>query len=92
MEKYVLSMELQRGDRITDETGEWEIISRPYVSAGGELVSARVRRIGRPEATDLRTWEAHERLSVHRETRVTTPPSRSRRGVPAVRERGPDAS
>jgi len=36
MEKLVLSMELQRGDRIADETGEWEIISRPYVSAGGK--------------------------------------------------------
>jgi hypothetical protein len=66
MEKHVLSMELQRGDRITDETGEWEIISRPYVSAGGELVSARVRKIDHPEATDLRTWEAHERVRVRR--------------------------
>jgi hypothetical protein len=66
MEKHVLSMELQRGDRIADETGEWEIISRPYVSAGGELVSARVRKIDQPEAADLRTWEAHERLRVRR--------------------------
>ena len=66
MEKDVLSMELQRGDRITDETGEWEIISRPYVSAGGKFVSAHVRRINQPGATDLRTWEAHERVSVRR--------------------------
>ena len=64
MEIRVLSMELQRGDRITDETGEWEIISRPYVSAGGKLVSAHVRKIGHPEATDLRTWGADERVSV----------------------------
>ena len=66
MEKHVLSMELHRGDRITDDTGEWEIISRPYVSAGGKLVSAHVRKIDHPEATDLRTWEAHERVSARR--------------------------
>jgi hypothetical protein len=66
MEKRVRSMELERGDRITDETGEWEIISRPYVSAGGKFVSAHVRKINQPEATDLRTWEAHEQVSVRR--------------------------
>jgi hypothetical protein len=66
MEKHVLSMELQRGDRITDETGEWEIISRPFVSAGGKFVSAHVRKINHPEAAALRTWEAHERVSVRR--------------------------
>jgi len=64
MEIRVLSMELKRGDRIADETGEWEIISRPYVSAGGELVSAQVRKIDRPGATALRTWGAHEQVSV----------------------------
>jgi len=31
----VLPMELQIGDRLTDETGEWEIIARPYTTAGG---------------------------------------------------------
>ena len=67
MEKLVLSMELQRGDRIADETGEWEIISRPYVSAGGKFVSAHIRKIGHREAAALRTWEAHEQISVRRE-------------------------
>ena len=66
MEIGVLSMELQRGDRITDETGEWEIISRPYVSGGGKLVSVHVRKIDNPKATDLRTWAADERVSVRR--------------------------
>jgi len=64
MEIRMLSMELRRGDRITDETGEWEIVSRPYVSAGGKLLSAQVRKIDHPEATALRTWAAHERVSV----------------------------
>jgi hypothetical protein len=40
-------MELQIGDRLTDETGEGEVI-------------------GQPDVTDLRTWGAHERVSVER--------------------------
>jgi len=64
----VLPMELRIGDRLADQTGEWEVISRPYASAGGKLASAHVRKVGRPEATDLRTWGAHERISVKRAT------------------------
>jgi len=52
----VLPMELQLGDRIRDATGEWEVISRPYAWADGKLVSAHLRKVDRPEATDLRTW------------------------------------
>ena len=59
-------MELRIGDRFTDATGEWEVISRPYVSAGGKLASAHVRKIGRPESTNLRTSNAHERIAVRR--------------------------
>jgi len=62
----ILPIQLQLGDRVTDATGEWEVITRPYVSAGGKLASAHVRKIGRPEATDLRTWSAHERIAVKR--------------------------
>src|SRR5437763_8505317 len=62
----VLPMELRIADRFTDATGEWEVITRPYVSAGGKLASAHVRKIGRPETTDLRTWSAHERIAVKR--------------------------
>src|SRR5215813_1110772 len=51
----VLLMELRIGDRLADETGEREVISRPYASAGGKLASAHVRKVGRPEAADLRT-------------------------------------
>jgi hypothetical protein len=61
-----LPMELQLGDRPTDETGEWEVISRPFVSAGGKIASAHVRRVGRPDGTWLRGWSAHERISVRR--------------------------
>ena len=29
-------MDLRVGDRLTDETGEWEVIGRPYTTAGGK--------------------------------------------------------
>jgi hypothetical protein len=35
-------MELRVGDRITDETGEWEIIGRPYTMNAGKDAHARV--------------------------------------------------
>ena len=33
---HVLPLHLQAGDRFSDETGEWEIASRPYSTAGGK--------------------------------------------------------
>jgi hypothetical protein len=56
------------GDRLTDETGEWEIIGRPYASAAGKIASARVRKIGQVDVTEIRTWGAHERIAVRRAT------------------------
>jgi hypothetical protein len=61
-------MELRIGDRLTDETGEWEVIGRPFATAGGKNAHARVRKVSQPEATDLRSWSAHERISVKRAT------------------------
>jgi len=66
VEIRVLPMELRIGDRLTDSDGEWEVISRRYATTSGKLVSARVRKIGRPETADLRTWSAHERVAVRR--------------------------
>jgi len=65
-ERRVLPMELQIGDRITDETGEWEVIGRPYTTAGGETAHVRVQRVGQADVTDLRTWGPHGRVSVER--------------------------
>jgi len=59
-------MQLQLGDRLTDETGEWEIIGRPYTTAGGKNAQVRVQRVGEPAANELRIWGAHERISVKR--------------------------
>jgi len=61
-------MALRTGGRITDETGEWEIIARPYTTAGGKNARVRVQRVGEPPVTELRTWGAHERISVKRAT------------------------
>jgi hypothetical protein len=35
----VLPMELQLGDRLADETGEWEIIYRPYTTNAGRTLT-----------------------------------------------------
>ena len=56
------------GDRLADETGDWEVISRPYTTAGGEGVRVRVRRVAKSDGTEIRTWGADERVSVKRAT------------------------
>jgi hypothetical protein len=38
----ILPMQLQVGDRYSDETGEWEVVSRPVSLRGGKGVRARV--------------------------------------------------
>ena len=62
----VLPMNLKIGDRLADETGDWEVVSRPYTTAGGKTAHVRVQRVGQPDVTDLRTWGAHERIAVRR--------------------------
>jgi hypothetical protein len=64
--RRVLPMELQVGDRLADETGEWEVIGRPYTTAGGKNARARVQRVDQPAVAEIRTWAAHERISVKR--------------------------
>jgi len=65
-ERRVLPMELQVGDRLTDETGDWEVMGRPYTTAGGKDARVRVQRVGKPGGTEIRIWRAHERVSVKR--------------------------
>jgi hypothetical protein len=61
---HVLPMHLQVGDRITDETGEWEVASQPYSKIGDKSVRASVRRVDQPATVEDRTWVAHERIRV----------------------------
>ncbi len=64
--RRVLPMELQIGDRLSDETEEWEVIGQPYTTAGGKNARVRVQRVGEPAVTAIRTWSAHERITVKR--------------------------
>jgi hypothetical protein len=59
-------MNLQIGDRITDETDEWEVAGRPYTTVGGKNAGVRVRLIKPPTVTEIRVWGAHELVSVRR--------------------------
>jgi len=61
---HVLPRHLQIGDRFSDETGDWEVASRPYSTAGGKSVNAGVRRVDQPGTVADRTWLAHERIHV----------------------------
>ena len=62
----ILPMQLQVGDRISDETGEWQVANRPHTTAGGKIAHARVRRVDQPAVVEERTWGAHERVEVKR--------------------------
>jgi hypothetical protein len=57
-------MHLQVGDRFSDDTGEWEVASRPYSTAGGASVNVSVRRVDQPAMVEDRTWFARERIRV----------------------------
>jgi len=59
-------MQFQIGDRIKDETEEWQVIGRPYTTAGGKNANVRVQRVGQSGGVEVRTWGAHERVSVKR--------------------------
>jgi len=62
-------MDLRVGDRLADETGEWEVIGRPYTTAGGKDARVRVQRAGKLGGTEIRIWRAHERVNVKRARR-----------------------
>lgn len=62
----ILPMELRAGDRLSDETAEWEVIGRPYTVTGGKYARVRVQMFGQPAICVLKTWGAHERISVKR--------------------------
>jgi len=59
-------MQIQIGDRFSTESGGREVVGRPYSSAGGKMVHARVQSIGQPATAVLWVWGAHERVAVKR--------------------------
>ena len=62
----LLPMQLQIGDRMTDSTGEWQVVGRPFTTVGGKTAHVRLKRVNQPGVTDIRTWGAHERINVKR--------------------------
>ena len=62
----VLPMQLQIGDRLTDSTGEWEVVGRPYTTNGGKNAHVRVQRASQPGVTETKMWGAYEKVSVRR--------------------------
>jgi hypothetical protein len=65
-EVSVLPMDLKLGDLLVDERSEWQVIGRPYSTAAGKTVHVRVESVQQPGVTAIRTWGAHERISVKR--------------------------
>jgi len=59
-------MQPRIGDRLVDETGEYEVIGRPYTTRGGKDAHVRVKRVDNAEVTMIRTYAAHERIAVRR--------------------------
>jgi hypothetical protein len=53
-------METQIGDRLTDEEGEWEVVSHPATLYGAKSLRARVRRTKQPAAGREVMWRACE--------------------------------
>ncbi len=49
-------MELRVGDRLVDETAEWEVIGRPYTTACGQIAHVRVQRADNPNVMAIRVW------------------------------------
>ena len=62
----VLPMQLQIGDRMTDSTGEWQVVGRPYTTAGGKNSHVRVQRVDNPGVTETRLWGSYEKVTVIR--------------------------
>jgi hypothetical protein len=61
----ILPMDLRIGDRLTDETGEYQVIARPYTTAGGKTANIRVKRVA-SGADMIRVYGAHERVTARR--------------------------
>jgi hypothetical protein len=60
-------MEIQIGDRFTDEEGEWEVVSHPATLHGAKSLRAQVRRVEQPATERDVTWPAHVRVDIRRD-------------------------
>jgi hypothetical protein len=62
----VFPMQPQIGDRMTDSTGAWQVVGRPYTTAGGKNTHVRVQRADKPGVTETRLWGSYEKVTVIR--------------------------
>jgi hypothetical protein len=56
-------MELQVGDKFSDESGEWEVIACSYATVGGKGTNVPVQRVDNPGVTEARLWDSYEKVS-----------------------------
>jgi hypothetical protein len=66
----VLPMQLQVGDRFSDESDEWEVIGRPYTTAGGKNSHVRVQRVDKPGVVETRLCGSYEKVTVIRRATI----------------------
>jgi hypothetical protein len=57
-------MDLKIRDRPVDETGEWEVVNRPYASNAGKNAGVRVKKVGQADVTEIRIWGAPEQITM----------------------------
>jgi hypothetical protein len=62
----LLPMDIQIGDRFTDEEGEWEVVSHPATLHGAKSLRARGQHPDQPAAERDVTWPAHVRVEIRR--------------------------
>ena len=62
----LLPMEIQIGDRFTDQGFEWQVMTHPAALHGGKNLRAAVQRPGLPETERDVTWPAHVRVEIRR--------------------------
>jgi len=51
---------------MTDSSGEWQVVGRPYTTAGGKNSHVRVQRVDKPGVTETRLWGSYEKVAVIR--------------------------
>ena len=54
------------GHNSSRSSGEWDVIGRPYTTAGGKNTHVRVQRVNRPGVTEVKLWGSYEKVSVRR--------------------------
>jgi hypothetical protein len=62
----MLPIDIQIGDRFTNDEGESEVGEPPATLHGAKSLRARVRRTEQPAAERDVTWPAHVRVEIRR--------------------------